>query len=131
MGCHRGKLVASTDPKYESRIQAALVGIANGTHKNITVAARVHKVAQQTLKDWSMGLHMSHRDFAESWQLLQPSEEEAVKDWLAHESGAACPVHPCDLRSRVNEIHLLCINTYITLHSQVLSIILHSINFFI
>ncbi|KAG2342243.1 hypothetical protein BDR05DRAFT_949200 [Suillus weaverae] len=104
MGRHRGKLVAATDPKYESRIQAALVGIANGTHKNITVAARVHKVAQQTLKDQSTGLHMSRRDFAESWQLLQPSEEEAVKDWLAHESGAACPVHPCDLRSWVNEI---------------------------
>ncbi|KAG2061627.1 hypothetical protein BDR06DRAFT_1001899 [Suillus hirtellus] len=47
---------------------------------------------------------MSCRDFAESRQLLQPSEEEAVKDWLAHKSGAAHPVHPHDLRSQVNEI---------------------------
>ncbi|KAG2337931.1 hypothetical protein BDR05DRAFT_1004635 [Suillus weaverae] len=96
------KLVAATDPEYESRIQAALVGIANGTHKNITVAARVHKVARQTLKDRSMGLHMSHRDFAPHIQITNFT------------------------------IHLLCINTYIhTLHSQVLSIILHSVNFFI
>ncbi|KAG1840353.1 hypothetical protein DFJ58DRAFT_916738 [Suillus subalutaceus] len=37
------KLVASTDPDYESRIQAALVGVTNGTYNNITVAARVTK----------------------------------------------------------------------------------------
>jgi hypothetical protein len=44
MGRHRGKLVASTDPEYESRIQAALMGVTDGTYKNITVAAKVHKV---------------------------------------------------------------------------------------
>ncbi|KAG1731414.1 hypothetical protein EDB19DRAFT_1912534 [Suillus lakei] len=104
MGRHRGKLVASTDPEYESRIQAALMGVTNGTYKNITVAARVHKVAWQTLNDRSKGLHMSRRDFSKSRQLLQPSEEEAVKDWLAHESGAARPVHPRDLRAWVNKI---------------------------
>jgi hypothetical protein len=47
---------------------------------------------------------MSRRDFSKSQQLLKPSEEEAVKDWLVHESGAARPVHPRDLRARVNEI---------------------------
>ena len=62
------------------------------------------QVARQTLNDRSKGLHMSRRDFSKSRQLLQPSEEEAVKDWLAHESGAARPVHPRDLRARVNEI---------------------------
>ncbi|KAG0693570.1 hypothetical protein DFH29DRAFT_881361 [Suillus ampliporus] len=86
MGHHRGKLVASTNSEYESRIQAALVGVTNSTYKNITVAARVHQVTQQTLNDQSKGLHMSHGDFAKSQQLLQPSEDEAVKDWLAHES---------------------------------------------
>ncbi|KAG0703193.1 hypothetical protein DFH29DRAFT_1043299 [Suillus ampliporus] len=103
MGHHRGKL-ASTDPEYESKIQAALMGITNGTYKNITVAARVHKVAWQTLNDLSKGLHMSHGDFSKSLQLLQPSAEEAVKDWLVHESGAACPVHPHDLCAWVNKI---------------------------
>jgi hypothetical protein len=34
MGCHRGKLAASTDPKYESQIQVALADIANDMHKN-------------------------------------------------------------------------------------------------
>ncbi|KAG1732276.1 hypothetical protein EDB19DRAFT_1912112 [Suillus lakei] len=43
MGHHRGKLVSSTDPEYESRIQAALMDVANGTCNNISVAARVHK----------------------------------------------------------------------------------------
>lgn len=62
------------------------------------------QVARQTLNDRSKGLHMSRRDFAKSQQLLQPSEEEAVKDWLAHESGAARPVHPRDLRARVDKI---------------------------
>ncbi|KAG2367634.1 hypothetical protein BDR07DRAFT_1393153 [Suillus spraguei] len=47
---------------------------------------------------------MSRGDFAKSRQLLRPSEEEAVKDWLAHESGAARPVHPRNLCARVNEI---------------------------
>ncbi|KAG1900505.1 uncharacterized protein F5891DRAFT_1188412 [Suillus fuscotomentosus] len=101
----RGKLSASTDPNYESRIQAALVDIANGTCKNITVAARVHEVARQTLKDRSKGQHMSCKDVAKSPQLLQPSEEEAtIKDWPVHESGAACPVHPRDLRAQAKEI---------------------------
>ncbi|KAG1790814.1 uncharacterized protein HD556DRAFT_1487955 [Suillus plorans] len=101
----RGKLSAYTDPNYESRIQAALADIANGTCKNITVAARVHKVARQTLKDRSKGLHVSHRDVAKLPQLLQLSEEEAtIKDWPAHESGAACPVHPRDLRAQAKEI---------------------------
>jgi hypothetical protein len=34
MGRRRGKQAASTD-KFESRIQAALADVANGTHKNI------------------------------------------------------------------------------------------------
>ncbi|KAG0706392.1 hypothetical protein DFH29DRAFT_996027 [Suillus ampliporus] len=80
MGRHRGKLVTSTDPDS------------------------CDKVARQTLNDWSKGLHMSCGDFTKSRQLLQPSEEEAVKDWLAHESGAARPVQPRDLSARVNEI---------------------------
>ncbi|KAG2064825.1 hypothetical protein BDR04DRAFT_1145695 [Suillus decipiens] len=54
------KLLASTVPEYESRIQAAFVGATNGTYKNITVAARVHKVAQQTLNDRSKGILPSH-----------------------------------------------------------------------
>ncbi|KAG2078897.1 hypothetical protein BDR04DRAFT_8523 [Suillus decipiens] len=43
MGRRRGKLLSSTDPDYESRIQAALVDVTNGACKNISVAARVHK----------------------------------------------------------------------------------------
>ncbi|KAG2130473.1 hypothetical protein BD769DRAFT_1452552, partial [Suillus cothurnatus] len=59
MGCHQRKLAASTDTEYESRIQAALADVANGMHKNITRAAKAYKVARQTLKDHSSGLHMS------------------------------------------------------------------------
>ncbi|KAG2076945.1 hypothetical protein BDR04DRAFT_1227685 [Suillus decipiens] len=79
MGRRRGKLLSSTDPDYESRIQAALVDVTNGTCKNISVAARV---ARQTLRDRSRSLHVSRSDHAKSRQLLQPSEEDAVKDWL-------------------------------------------------
>ncbi|KAJ8596738.1 hypothetical protein M405DRAFT_928637 [Rhizopogon salebrosus TDB-379] len=104
MGRRRGKLAASTDPEYESRIQAALADVANGTHKNITVAAMAHKVARQTLRDRSKGLHVPRGDFSKSQQLLNPSEEEAVRDWLAHQSGAARPLHSRDLRARVTEI---------------------------
>lgn len=40
-GCRQGKVLASTGPNYESRIQAqaALVDVANVTCKNISVAA--------------------------------------------------------------------------------------------
>lgn len=48
---------------------------------------------------------MFRRDVAKSPQLLQPSEEEAtIEDWPAHESSAACPVHPRDLRAQGKEI---------------------------
>jgi len=95
MGCRRGKLAASTDPEYESRIQAALADVANGTHKNITRAAKAYKVksmwfccgfeslhlnaklilqvARQTLKDRSSGLHMSVKDYSTSRQILNPN----------------------------------------------------------
>ena len=120
MGRCRDKLAASTDPGYESRIQAALADVANGTHKDITpVAAKAHnvwtvlqfqrtvnfnlQVARQTLKDRSKGLHVSRREFAVSQQLLKPSEEEAIKDWLVHQC-KAYPMYPRDLRARVVDI---------------------------
>jgi hypothetical protein len=42
--------------------------------------------------------------FSKSQQLLKPSEEEAVKDWLVHQSGAAHPLHSRDLCARVTDI---------------------------
>jgi hypothetical protein len=42
---------SSADPEYESRIQAALADVANGTHK------------RQTLRDRSKGLHVPRGDF--------------------------------------------------------------------
>ncbi|KAG2151802.1 hypothetical protein BD769DRAFT_1769784 [Suillus cothurnatus] len=72
MGCHQGKLAASTDTEYESWIQAALADVANGTHKNITRAAKAYKVARKTLKDHSSGLHMSVKDYSTSRQILNP-----------------------------------------------------------
>ncbi|OAX33645.1 UDP-Glycosyltransferase/glycogen phosphorylase [Rhizopogon vinicolor AM-OR11-026] len=48
----RGKLVASTDPKYESRIQAAL---ADDTHKNITL--RRHTILCQSAKQTKQSCH--------------------------------------------------------------------------
>ncbi|OJA18228.1 hypothetical protein AZE42_13648 [Rhizopogon vesiculosus] len=98
----RGKLAAFTEPKCESRIQAALADVANGIHKNITLSAKAYNVARQTLADREKGLHISRSDFAKSQQLLKPSEEEAVEDWLAHQFGAARPLHPRYLRARVS-----------------------------
>jgi hypothetical protein len=42
---------SSADPEYESRIQAALADVANGTHK------------RQTFRDRSKGLHVPCGDF--------------------------------------------------------------------
>ncbi|KAG2079203.1 hypothetical protein BDR04DRAFT_1086342 [Suillus decipiens] len=36
----RGKLRASSDPTYESRIQAAIQGIANGLYQSVAAAAK-------------------------------------------------------------------------------------------
>ena len=61
------------------------------------------QVARQTLTGRGNGLHVSRSDFAKSRQLLKLSEEVA-EDWLAHQSGAACPLHSRDLRVRVTGV---------------------------
>jgi len=71
----------------------ALADVANGTHKNITRAAKAYKVksmwfqvptleylnarlilqsTRQTLKDRSNGLHMSAKDYSISQEILNP-----------------------------------------------------------
>lgn len=60
----------------------------------------VVQVARQALKDRAR-VCMA---FLPSPLLLQPSEEEAVKDWPAHGSGAARHVYPRDLRAWIKVI---------------------------
>ncbi|KAG2082253.1 hypothetical protein BD769DRAFT_1646863 [Suillus cothurnatus] len=49
-----------------------LLHVANGTHKNITRAAKAYKSTRQTLKDRSNGLHMSVKDYSISREILNP-----------------------------------------------------------
>ncbi|KAG2066229.1 hypothetical protein BDR04DRAFT_1145001 [Suillus decipiens] len=88
-------------PMLDIKFNSCTLDVTNGTCKNISVVAGV---AWQTLRDWSRSLHVSCSDHANSRQLLQPFEEDAVKDWLVHESGAACPVHPHELCVQVKDI---------------------------
>ncbi|KAI6104741.1 hypothetical protein EDD16DRAFT_1730380 [Pisolithus croceorrhizus] len=51
MAGHVGKLASSTDPEYETRMRLAIDGLAEGTYRTISAAAKAQKVARQTLSD--------------------------------------------------------------------------------
>ncbi|KAG1727550.1 DDE superfamily endonuclease-domain-containing protein [Suillus paluster] len=95
----RGKLRASSDPTYESRIQAAIQGIANGLYKSIAAAAKEQNVSHQTLSDRCLGVHKPRRLAQESRQLLSAAQEETVVDWCNLASTSATPIHPAKLRA--------------------------------
>jgi len=56
----RGKLRASSDPTYESRIQAAIQGIANGLYKSIAAAAKEQNVSLVSSCDYSLNWSRYH-----------------------------------------------------------------------
>lgn len=56
----RGKLWASSDPTYESRIQAATQGIANGLYKSIAAAAKEQNVSHDSSCDYSLNWFRYH-----------------------------------------------------------------------
>lgn len=96
-----GKLASSTDPEYETRMCLAIDGLAGGTYRTISAAAKAQKVARQTLSDRVNGRHQSHRVSSETKQNLNPTEEAAMNEWLVLNSSMATPLHPRDLRADV------------------------------
>ncbi|KAG2049435.1 hypothetical protein BDR06DRAFT_975196 [Suillus hirtellus] len=100
----QGKLRASLDPTYESCIQAAIQGIANGLYKSIAAAAKEQNVSCQTLSDQRSGAHKSRRHAHESQQILSAAQEETLADWCNLASTSATPIHPAKLRASVKEI---------------------------
>ncbi|KAI6116589.1 hypothetical protein EDD17DRAFT_906187 [Pisolithus thermaeus] len=104
MAGHVGKLASSTDPEYETRMRLAIDGLAEGTYRTISAAAKAQKVARQTLSDRVSGWHQSHRISSETKQNLSPAQEAAMNEWLILNSSMATPLHPRDLRARAFEI---------------------------
>ncbi|KAI6096569.1 hypothetical protein EDD16DRAFT_643604 [Pisolithus croceorrhizus] len=72
----RGKLRASSDPTYESRIQAAIQGLVSGVYKTISAAARDQNVSHQTLSDRHLGTHRARRESHRKSQILTPAQED-------------------------------------------------------
>ncbi|KAF9219191.1 hypothetical protein BS17DRAFT_822058 [Gyrodon lividus] len=87
MAGKRGKLASTTDPEYEG-------------HKTVSAAAKAHNVSRQTLSDRINNTHRSRRAAAQSQQILNDAQENAVNKWLVLNSGMAAPLHPRDLRAR-------------------------------
>ncbi|KAF9220172.1 hypothetical protein BS17DRAFT_788023 [Gyrodon lividus] len=57
-------------------------------------------VSRQTLSDCINNTHRSRRAAAQSQQILNDAQENAVNKWLVLNSGMAAPLHPRDLRAR-------------------------------
>lgn len=105
MGHRRGKLVASTDPNYKSRIQDAPVDahhlqerifqqLQEYTRYDYVFSGSCNanfivQVAQQSLKDHSRGMYVPRRDFSKSQQLYRLKRKlsrigQLINSALAH-----------------------------------------------
>ncbi|KIK75418.1 hypothetical protein PAXRUDRAFT_835684 [Paxillus rubicundulus Ve08.2h10] len=100
----RGKLHATSDPTYESRINAAIQGLANGLYKTLAAAARDQNVSCQTLSDRHQGTHQSRAEAQAKMQILTPTQEEVLVDWCKMASSSATPLHPSRLCAHVKAL---------------------------
>jgi len=87
----------------EARIQAALVGIANGQYPSVNHAARECGVPPSTLHHRLNG-RQSRVESHEEQQLLSANEEKEIVRWITHSTATGYPPRHATLRSMAAEI---------------------------